>query len=75
MKLSVHLEEWELTEPFRITGVEWLTSAGIVVQLSEDGNIGRGEAQGVFYTGENSQSLFKQIHEVADKIISGIFLL
>ncbi len=49
MKISAHLEDWELTQPFRISGHEWLTSPGLVVQLSEDGFVGRGEAQGVFY--------------------------
>jgi len=72
MNFSVHLEEWELTEPFRIAGAEWRTSAGIVVQLSEDGNIGRGEAQGVFYLGETAQIIFEQAHEVADIVRSGI---
>ena len=34
MKISVHIEEWELTQPFRISGSEWINSRGIVVQLS-----------------------------------------
>ena len=72
MKFSAHLEEWELTEPFRISGAEWRTSAGLVVQLSEDGYLGRGEAQGVFYLDETAQSIFEQVHEVADIIRSGI---
>lgn len=72
MKFSAHLEEWELTEPFRISGAEWRTSAGLVVQLSEDGHSGRGEAQGVFYMGETAQSIFEQVHEVVDVIRGGI---
>ncbi len=72
MKLSVHLEEWELSRPFRISGAEWTTSAGIVVHLCEDGYCGRGEAQGVYYLEETSQSIFEQVHNVADTIKSGI---
>lgn len=72
MKFSAHLEEWELTEPFRISGAEWRTSAGLVVHLSEDGYSGRGEAQGIFYLGETAQSIFEQVHGVADIISSGI---
>ena len=49
MKMSVHIEEWELIQPFRISNFEWINSRGIVVQLAEDGCLGRGEAQGVFY--------------------------
>ena len=72
MKLSAHLQEWELIEPFRISGAEWKTAAGLVVHLSEDGHIGRGEAQGVYYLDETSQSIFEQVHQVADIICSGI---
>jgi L-alanine-DL-glutamate epimerase-like enolase superfamily enzyme len=72
MKMSVHIEEWELTQPFHITGFMWVNSRGIVVQLSEDGFIGRGEAQGVFYCDESADSIFNQVHEVAGEIRKGI---
>ena len=72
MKFSAHLENWDLTQPFRISGAEWLTSPGLVVQLAEDGFVGRGEAQGVFYRHETAQSIFEQVHEVADQIRKGI---
>ena len=72
MKLSVHIEEWELTQPFRISNFEWVNSRGIVVQLAEDGYIGRGEAQGVFYLDETAESLFAQVNAVADEVRKGI---
>jgi L-Ala-D/L-Glu epimerase len=72
MKMSVHIEEWELTQPFRISNFEWVNARGIVVQLAEDGHIGRGEAQGVFYLGEDADSLFAQVHAVAGEIRKGI---
>jgi L-alanine-DL-glutamate epimerase-like enolase superfamily enzyme len=72
MKISAHLEDWELTQPFRISGHEWLTSPGLVVQLSEDGFVGRGEAQGVFYLDETAQSIFEQVDAVAGEIRKGI---
>jgi L-alanine-DL-glutamate epimerase-like enolase superfamily enzyme len=72
MKFSVHIEEWELTQPFRISGSEWINSRGIVVQLSEDGFAGRGEAQGVFYLDETAESIFGQVHAVAGEIRKGI---
>lgn len=72
MKFSAHLEDWELKQPFRISGAEWLTSPGLVVQLSEGGFAGRGEAQGVFYRNETAQSIFEQVHEVAGDIRNGI---
>ena len=72
MKLSVHIEEWELTQPFRIANFEWVNARGIVVQLAEDGYIGRGEAQGVFYLGETAESLFAQVNAVAGAVRKGI---
>jgi len=72
MKLSVHIEEWELTQPFRISGFEWINARGIVVQLAEDGHVGRGEAQGVFYLDETAESLFAQVNAVAAEIRRGI---
>jgi L-alanine-DL-glutamate epimerase-like enolase superfamily enzyme len=72
VKLSVHIEEWELTQPFRISGFEWINARGIVVQLAEDGCVGRGEAQGVFYLDETAESLFAQVNAVADQLRRGI---
>jgi L-alanine-DL-glutamate epimerase-like enolase superfamily enzyme len=72
MKMSLHIEEWELTQPFRIANFEWVNARGIVVQLTEDGHIGRGEAQGVFYLDEDADSLFAQVHAVAGEIRKGI---
>lgn len=72
MKISIHIEEWEMTQPFRVTGSEWTHSRGIVVQLAADGFAGRGEAQGVFYLGETAQTIFAQVHEAAGEIRRGI---
>jgi L-alanine-DL-glutamate epimerase-like enolase superfamily enzyme len=72
MKISIHIEEWPLVTPFRITGVEWINSRGIVVQLSEDDCLGRGEAQGVFYLDETAESIFEQAESVVNTIESGI---
>jgi len=72
MKMSVHIEEWELIQPFRISNFEWVNSRGIVVQLSENGFVGRGEAQGIFYLDESAESIFEQVHEAADEIRKGI---
>ena len=72
MQFSVHLEDWELIQPFRISGAEWITSPGLVVQISNEGFIGRGEAQGIYYLGEDTQSMFDQVHQLADEIRQGI---
>ena len=72
MKMSIHLEEWELIQPFRISGAEWINARSIVVQLAQNGFVGRGEAQGVFYLDETAESIFEQANAVAHEIRGGI---
>lgn len=72
MDISLHITDWALTQPFRISGFEWINSGCLVVQLNEDGYIGRGEAQGVFYLDETAESIFEQAHAVAAEIRKGI---
>lgn len=72
MKLSVHIEDWELKQPFRITGREWRTSDALVVQISDGKVMGRGEGQGVFYLDETMESMFAQVESVAAEIEQGL---
>ncbi len=72
MDFSIHITDWELTQPFRISGFEWINSRCLVVQLGEDGFVGRGEAQGVFYLDETAESIFEQANAVAAEIRKGI---
>ena len=72
MDVSLHITEWELIQPFRISGAEWVNSRCLVVQFSEDGFVGRGEAQGVFYLDETAESIFKEAHEAVSAIRKGL---
>ena len=72
MKFSAHVEEWELVQPFRISGFESTKAQSLVVQLSDGKYLGRGEAQGVYYLDETSDSMFRQVHEIAAQIRAGI---
>ncbi len=72
MKLSVHIEDWKLKQPFRITGKEWRSSTALVVQISDEKVIGRGEAQGVYYLDETADSMLAQVESIADDIRQGI---
>ena len=71
MKVSLHLEDWELVQPFRISGHEWITSPTLVVELTYGDFIGRGEAQGVFYLNETAESIFEQADGIAARICEG----
>ncbi len=62
-QLSLHKEEWPLRKPFRITGHEWVDLDAIVVELTDGTHIGRGEASGVYYLDENTNSMVQQIQD------------
>ncbi|WP_405227937.1 N-acetyl-D-Glu racemase DgcA [Lentisalinibacter sediminis] len=72
VKLSAHLEHWQLAQPFRIAGKEWRMSPALVVELEQEGVVGRGEGQGVFYLGETAESMLAAVGGVAARIESGI---
>ncbi|MGB5738127.1 MAG: N-acetyl-D-Glu racemase DgcA [Woeseia sp.] len=72
MKLDVSIEHWELKQPFRITGNVWHHSSGILVTLKDGDAVGRGEAQGVSYLGEDTDSMLAQIENVRGSIERGI---
>jgi len=72
MDFSIHITDWALTQPFRISGFEWTNSRCLVVELGKDGCVGRGEAQGVFYLDETAESIFDQADAVAAEIRKGI---
>lgn len=72
MKFSVHIADWELKQPFSITGKTWLSSPALVVELSQNGYIGRGEAQGVYYLNETAESIFAQIDDLTADIRNGL---
>lgn len=68
LRLSAHLEQWQLAHPFRIAGKEWRMSPAVVVELEDDGCVGRGEGQGVYYLGETPESMLGQVESVAGRI-------
>ncbi len=72
MDVSFHIADWELTQPFKIAGNEWINSRCLVVQLGENGFVGRGEAQGIFYMDETAQSIFEQAQALAAELRKGI---
>lgn len=62
--LRVHIETWPSEVPFRISGHTFDDFPCIVVELEQDGFIGRGEALGVYYSGETPDSMAAQLRAV-----------
>jgi L-alanine-DL-glutamate epimerase-like enolase superfamily enzyme len=72
MRLSVHIERWPAIRPFRITGKVWTSFDSIVVDLSDSGAVGHGEALGVYYLNETVDTLLAQIESVAPAVAGGL---
>jgi L-alanine-DL-glutamate epimerase-like enolase superfamily enzyme len=72
VKLSIHTESWPAARPFRITGHEWNSFDPVVVELSRDGVVGRGEGYGVYYANETAASMAAELERVADHVVAGI---
>ena len=72
MTVHVEVEKWPLTVPFHITGYTLVAIDVVVVSLRRDGALGRGEAAGVYYRGDDVPRMVKQIEAVRESIERGI---
>jgi L-Ala-D/L-Glu epimerase len=73
--ISVYAERvrWPLRQPFRISrGVEYDVDCIHVKLTDENGFVGRGEALGVNYAGESSETMLQQVAAVTNAIARGI---
>src|SRR5271155_642285 len=71
MKLAVRVEKWPYVTPFRITDYVF-TGAEVVVVTLDDGDLtGRGEGDGVYYRGETTDSIARDIESVRGAIEDG----
>lgn len=71
-RLHVHKATWPFTAPFRITGHLFENAEAVMVELVEDGHIGRGEGLGVYYLGETGDGLLQQVEAVRAEIEAGV---
>src|ERR1700754_2260723 len=72
MSLRCEIESWPLKQTFRITGHALDTVNVLVVSVGLDGHVGRGEAAGVYYFGEDAPSMLRKIESVRGKIEAGL---
>jgi len=70
--LSFHVEQWATLQPFRIAGRSFESFDCVVAELAEDGNVGRGEALGIFYTDDQLPAVVAQLESVREEIQGGI---
>jgi L-alanine-DL-glutamate epimerase-like enolase superfamily enzyme len=72
LTLRTELEKWPLRIPFRITGYTWEYIKVVLVSLEKDGQVGRGEAAGVYYRNDKPASMLTQIETLRSTIEAGI---
>ena len=65
------VERRPLKTPLHITGHSFDTYDLLYVEVHENGFVGRGEAWGVYFKGENAASLLRQVNAVTPEISSG----
>ena len=70
-QLSVSVETLALAEPFRISGYVFESCDAVVATIVEDGASGRGEASGVYYTGDDVPAMQAAIERVRAEIEAG----
>lgn len=69
---SFHSEQWLTATPFRIAGRSFEAFDCAVVELAQDGQVGRGEALGVYYTNDQPAVVLSQLESLRAEIESGI---
>jgi len=70
VKFSV--EPWKLKTPFNITGYCFEVIRALVVEISEQGKIGRGEATGIYYFDEDGDSMLQQAESLKNDLENGL---
>jgi L-alanine-DL-glutamate epimerase-like enolase superfamily enzyme len=70
--LKVERAAIRFAEPFRITGYVFEAMPSVVAQISERGCVGRGEAAGVYYLGDDQDRMLREIEQVRTEIQDGL---
>ena len=71
-EVSLHLESWATRIPFRIAGHEWNEFVCVVCEVAENGKIGRGQGQDVYYIGESDEGMLRALEGIESELRRGI---
>lgn len=69
--ISMHMENWVAKIPFRISRHTAYDFPCVVVEIGQNGVVGRGEALGVYYLGDTEQSMLEQLQSIEDELANG----
>ena len=67
-RLAYRVESHALAAPFRISGFVFETSDVVVVELTDGEHVGRGEAAGVYYLGDDVEHMLAELEAHRDGI-------
>ncbi|NIJ35910.1 L-alanine-DL-glutamate epimerase-like enolase superfamily enzyme [Sphingopyxis panaciterrae] len=71
LKLGVSVEKLKLAAPFRIASRTFDSADAIVVTLDDGSHVGRGEATGVYYLGDDLAHMLAALEQAHDAIEDG----
>jgi L-alanine-DL-glutamate epimerase-like enolase superfamily enzyme len=71
LKLGVSVEKLRLAKPFRIASRTFDSANAIVVTLDDGSFVGRGEATGVYYVGDDLTNMLAELGQAHDAIEAG----
>ncbi len=70
--LLVHSESLLMKQPFVITGYVFDAMPAVVVTLTDGERVGRGEASGVYYLGDDIEHMLAEIESVRSRVELGL---
>jgi L-alanine-DL-glutamate epimerase-like enolase superfamily enzyme len=70
--LTVERAAIRFAEPFRITGYVFEAMPSIVARIGEGGCVGRGEAAGVYYLGDDQDHMLETVEQVRGDVEAGL---
>ncbi|MEH6790828.1 dipeptide epimerase [Parasphingorhabdus sp.] len=71
LTLDVSTETFPFREPFRISGHLFTETEVVLVSLSDGTHVGRGEAAGAYYLGDDTEKMLAEIERVRQAIEAG----
>ena len=69
--LKLVIEHFPYHQPFRIAGHVFAETAVLLAEIGEGGNVGRGEAAGVYYLGDDAAHMLAEAERVRSPIEAG----
>ena len=70
--LTVEKAAIRFAEPFRITGYVFEAMPSIVARIADGARVGRGEAAGVYYLGDDQQHMLQMVEQVRQQVEEGL---